>query len=144
MKGLSLKTDAQFWEPQQSYVADGETPFIGDSWLTLTWDGEKDTSRFDWDRKFEYPFVVERRYSEIVKSRCRPQTVVTRGVAQPMSAQTPVILAIGWRTKRRTEWRIGSMSERGAVVESSPAKAAPRLSPIRRVAATSTCNSPDS
>jgi glyoxylase-like metal-dependent hydrolase (beta-lactamase superfamily II) len=68
VKGLSLKADAQFWEPQQSYVADGEPRFIGDSRLTLAWDGEKDMSRSDWDRKFEYPFVEERKYSEIVKS----------------------------------------------------------------------------
>ena len=30
VKGLSLKADVQFWEPQQSYVADGEPRFIGD------------------------------------------------------------------------------------------------------------------
>ncbi|MGA2998467.1 MBL fold metallo-hydrolase [Bradyrhizobium sp.] len=69
VKGLSLKADAQFWEPQQSYVADGEPRFIGDSRLSLTWDGEKDLSRSDWDRKFEYPFVEEKKYSEIVSPR---------------------------------------------------------------------------
>lgn len=69
VKGLSLKADAQFWEPQQSYVADGEPRFIGGSILTLTWEGEKDMSRSDWDRKFEYPFVEEKKYSEIVGPR---------------------------------------------------------------------------
>jgi glyoxylase-like metal-dependent hydrolase (beta-lactamase superfamily II) len=69
VKGLSLKADAQFWEPQQSYVADGEPRFIGDSRLTLNWEGEKDMSRCDWDRKFEYPFVEEKKYSEIVGPR---------------------------------------------------------------------------
>ena len=28
---LTFKADAQFWEPQQSYVADGEPRFIANS-----------------------------------------------------------------------------------------------------------------
>jgi glyoxylase-like metal-dependent hydrolase (beta-lactamase superfamily II) len=66
VKGLLLKADAQYWEPQQSYVADGEPRFIGDSKLTVTWDGEKSMARSDWDREFKYPFAETRKYSEIV------------------------------------------------------------------------------
>ncbi len=66
VKGITLKADAQFWEPQQSYVADGEPRFIGDSKLTITWDGEKDMARSDWDRDFKYPFAEKVKYSEIV------------------------------------------------------------------------------
>jgi glyoxylase-like metal-dependent hydrolase (beta-lactamase superfamily II) len=66
VKGVLLKADAQFWEPQQSYVADGEPRLIGDSKLTVTWDVEKSMARSDWDREFKYPFVETRKYSEIV------------------------------------------------------------------------------
>ena len=69
MKGLMFKADAQFWEPQQSYVADGEPRFIGNSKITFTWKNDDDASRTDWERKFEYPFVEEKKYSEIVTSK---------------------------------------------------------------------------
>ena len=69
MKGLTFKADAQFWEPQQSYVADGEPRFIGNSKITFTWKNDDDASRTDWERKFEYPFVEEKKYSEIVTSK---------------------------------------------------------------------------
>ena len=69
MKSLTFKADAQFWEPQQSYVADGEPRLIGDSKITFTWKNDNDTSRTDWERKFEYPFVEEKKYSEIVTSK---------------------------------------------------------------------------
>jgi hypothetical protein len=66
VKGVVLKGDAQHWEPQQSYIADGEPRLIGDSKLTITWDGEKNMARSDWDREFEYPFAETKKYSEIV------------------------------------------------------------------------------
>lgn len=69
MKSLTFKADAQFWEPQQSYVADGEPRLIGNSKITFTWKNDNDTSRTDWERKFEYPFVEEKKYSEIVTSK---------------------------------------------------------------------------
>jgi glyoxylase-like metal-dependent hydrolase (beta-lactamase superfamily II) len=69
MKGLTFKADAQFWEPQQSYVADGEPRFVGNSKITFTWKNDDGASRMDWERKFEYPFVEEKKYSEIVTSK---------------------------------------------------------------------------
>jgi glyoxylase-like metal-dependent hydrolase (beta-lactamase superfamily II) len=69
MKGLMFTADAQFWEPQQSYVADGEPRFIGNSKITFTWKTDDGASRTDWERKFEYPFVEEKKYSEIVTSK---------------------------------------------------------------------------
>lgn len=69
MNSLTLKADAQFWEPQQSYVADGEPRLIGSSKITFTWTNVNDASRTDWERKFEYPFVEEKKYSEIVTSK---------------------------------------------------------------------------
>jgi len=71
MKSLTLKADAQFWEPQQSYVADGEPRLIGSSKITFTWTNVDNAPRTDWERKFEYPFVEEKKYiySEIVTSK---------------------------------------------------------------------------
>ena len=69
VKGLTFKADAQFWEPQQSYIADGEPRFIGNSKITFTWKNDDDSARTDWERKFEYPFVEEKKYSEIVTSK---------------------------------------------------------------------------
>lgn len=66
MKSLKLQADAQFWEPQQSYVADGEPRLIGSSKITFTWTNVDNASRTDWERKFEYPSAEERKYSEIV------------------------------------------------------------------------------
>jgi len=66
VKGVILKGDTQHWEPQQSYIADGEPRLIGDSKLTITWDGAKSMARSDWDRDFKYPFVEKVKYSEIV------------------------------------------------------------------------------
>jgi len=59
IKGLMFKAEAQFWEPQQSYVADDEPRFIGNSKITFTWENDDDASRTDWERRFEYPFVEE-------------------------------------------------------------------------------------
>lgn len=42
VKGLTFKADAQFWEPQQSYIADGEPRFIGNSKITFTWKNDDD------------------------------------------------------------------------------------------------------
>jgi glyoxylase-like metal-dependent hydrolase (beta-lactamase superfamily II) len=66
VKGVMLKADARFWEPQQSYIADGEPRFIGNSKLTVTWHVEKSMARSDWDREFKYPFAETKSYSEIV------------------------------------------------------------------------------
>ena len=66
VKSAVLKGDARHWEPQQSYVADKEPRLIGDSKITITWDGEKSMSRSDWDRDMLYPFQEKQKYSEIV------------------------------------------------------------------------------
>jgi glyoxylase-like metal-dependent hydrolase (beta-lactamase superfamily II) len=66
VNGVVFKGDAQYWEPQQSYVADGEPRLIGDSKITVTWDRLKSMARSDWDREFKYPFVEKAKYSEIV------------------------------------------------------------------------------
>ena len=68
VKGVILKANAQFWEPQQSYIANGEPRFIGDSKLTITWDGEKNLARSDWDRDLKYPLAEKIKYSEIATS----------------------------------------------------------------------------
>jgi glyoxylase-like metal-dependent hydrolase (beta-lactamase superfamily II) len=66
VKGVILKGDARHWEPQQSCIADIEPRLIGDSKITIVWDGEKNMARSDWDRDLQYPFVEKPKYSEIV------------------------------------------------------------------------------
>ena len=55
LKGLAIKGEAKFWEPEQSEKADGEPRFLGDATFTMTWDLEKGMARTDWDRDQKYP-----------------------------------------------------------------------------------------
>ncbi len=55
VKGIMLKGDARHWEPQQSYVADVEPRLIGESKITITWDGEKNIDREGRRADVEYP-----------------------------------------------------------------------------------------
>jgi hypothetical protein len=53
IKGVVLKADAQHWEPSKATSPTVSPRLIGDSKLTITWDGEKNVARSDWDREFE-------------------------------------------------------------------------------------------
>src|SRR5262245_66492451 len=41
LKGLAIKGEARFWEPEQSEKAGGKPRFLGDATFTMTWDLEK-------------------------------------------------------------------------------------------------------
>jgi len=45
LKGLAIKGDAKFWEPGQSFAADGEPRFLGDATFAITWDLAKGQAR---------------------------------------------------------------------------------------------------
>ncbi len=66
LERVLLKGEVHQWEPTQSYIPGGEPRFANDSALTLTRDFTRDAARFDWDRRYAYPWPRHWRYSEIV------------------------------------------------------------------------------
>src|SRR6185436_17752897 len=50
LKTISIKGDAKFWEPGQSFKPGGEARFLGDATYTATGDFTTHTVRIDWDR----------------------------------------------------------------------------------------------
>ena len=66
LKGLAIKGEAKFWEPEQSEKAGGEPRFLGDATFMVTWDLAKGMARTDWDRDQEYPAPVRLKYTERV------------------------------------------------------------------------------
>jgi len=64
LKGLAIKGDAKFWEPGQSFAADGEPRFLGDATFAITWDLAKGQARTAWDRDQKYPDPVRLKYTE--------------------------------------------------------------------------------
>ena len=55
LKSLTIKGDAKFWEPGQSYAAGGEPRFLGDATFAIAWELGKGVARTDWDRDQKYP-----------------------------------------------------------------------------------------
>jgi hypothetical protein len=66
LKTIAVKAQAQHWEPGQSYVPGGESRFLGDSTVTITWDLAKDAARIAWDRSMKYPATERLTYTEVV------------------------------------------------------------------------------
>jgi len=66
LKGISIKGEAKHWEPGQSYKADGEPRFLGDTTFTTTWDLNKGVAKMDLDRAMKYPAVETLKYSEVI------------------------------------------------------------------------------
>jgi len=55
LKGLAIKGEARFWEPEQSEKAGGEPRFLGDATFTMTWDLEKGMARTEVGPRPEIP-----------------------------------------------------------------------------------------
>ena len=67
LKGLAIKGEAKFWEPEQSEKAGGEPRFLGDATFTETWDLANGMARTEWDRDQKYPDPpVKLKYTETV------------------------------------------------------------------------------
>jgi glyoxylase-like metal-dependent hydrolase (beta-lactamase superfamily II) len=64
VKGLSIKGDAKFWEPGQSFAPDGEPRFLGDATFTTTWDLAKGSAKTSWVRDQKYPDPIILKYTE--------------------------------------------------------------------------------
>src|SRR3989475_8473042 len=67
LKSLSIKGDAKFWEPGQSFLAGSEPRFLGDATFATTWDLATGRARTAWDRDQKYPEpAVKIKYTETV------------------------------------------------------------------------------
>ncbi len=66
LEGISIKGEAKHWEPGQSYKADGEPRFLGDTTFTTTWDLTRGVAKMDVDRAMKYPAVETLKYSEVI------------------------------------------------------------------------------
>lgn len=83
LKAISIKAEGQHWEPGQSYAPGGESRFLGDSQIGITWDLASGAARTTWDRSMKYPAVETIKYTEVVRPNIG---VVTNDKgAQPMS-----------------------------------------------------------
>jgi glyoxylase-like metal-dependent hydrolase (beta-lactamase superfamily II) len=65
VKTVTLQGTAKHWEPDQSIEAGGEQRFLDDATMTIAIDVGTGSMRVDWDRSFQYPFVVKKKYSEV-------------------------------------------------------------------------------
>jgi len=67
LKGVEIKGEAKFWEPEQSKTAGGEPRYLGDGTFTFTWNLADGQAKMDWDRDQKYPDPpVKMKFSEIV------------------------------------------------------------------------------
>src|SRR5260370_7160408 len=66
LKGISIKGEAKHWEPGQSYKADGEPRFLGDTTFTTTWDLTKGVAKMDLDRAMKYPPIDTPKYITLI------------------------------------------------------------------------------
>jgi glyoxylase-like metal-dependent hydrolase (beta-lactamase superfamily II) len=84
LKGLSIKGDAKFWEPGQSFAAGGDPRFLGDATFEATWDLAEGRARTSWVRDQKYPDPIVLKYTEILL----PTTgfVMDEKGSQPMSS----------------------------------------------------------
>src|SRR5437016_11633452 len=83
LKAIGIKAEGQHWEPGQSYAPGGESRFLGDSRIAITWDLANGAARSVWDRSMKYPAVETIKYTETVRPNIG---VVTNDKgAQPMS-----------------------------------------------------------
>jgi glyoxylase-like metal-dependent hydrolase (beta-lactamase superfamily II) len=64
VKGVSIKGDAKFWEPGQSFAPDGDPRFLGDATFTMTWDIANGSARTSWVRDQKYPDPIILKYTE--------------------------------------------------------------------------------
>jgi hypothetical protein len=83
LKTVGITARGQHWEPGQSYAPGGESRFLGDADIKVTWDLASGAARSAWDRSMKYPAVETIKYTEVV----RPDIgmVVNDKGTQPMS-----------------------------------------------------------
>ena len=83
LKAVTIKAQAQHWEPGQSYTPGGEPRFLGTSSVATTWDLAQNAARAEWSRGMKYPAVETVKYTEVVMPGAG--VVTTEKGSQPMS-----------------------------------------------------------
>jgi glyoxylase-like metal-dependent hydrolase (beta-lactamase superfamily II) len=96
LKSLSITAEATHWEPEQSFIPDGEARLVGTSRLRILWDLANERSRTDWERTLVYPFPGTPKFSDVVTPSFG--YVADEKGDQPMSARR---LAVQWREQER-------------------------------------------
>ena len=96
LKSVTITAEATHWEPEQSFVPDGEARLVGTSRLGIAWDLASGRSRTDWDRTLVYPFPGAPKFSDVVTPSFG--YVADEKGDQPMSARR---LAVQWREQER-------------------------------------------
>lgn len=66
IQSIELRGTARHWEPRQSFVAEGEPRFIGESAFTLRHDLSRGRASLRWKRGVVYPFAREYEYLQVV------------------------------------------------------------------------------
>jgi glyoxylase-like metal-dependent hydrolase (beta-lactamase superfamily II) len=84
LKRVAITADVQHWEPEQSFVVDGEPRLLATSKIMVNWDIEHGTARTEWDRNLIYPFKGPEKYSDVITSKSG-FTATARG-ERPMSS----------------------------------------------------------
>jgi len=70
LKTISIKGDAKYWEPGQSFKPGGDPRFLGDATYTVNGDFTTHTVRIDWDRDQKYPDPPAKlKYSETLTQK---------------------------------------------------------------------------
>jgi hypothetical protein len=64
LQTISIKGEAKFWEPGQSFKPGGEPRFLGDATYSAVGDFANHTVRIEWDRDQKYPAPVKMKYTE--------------------------------------------------------------------------------
>ena len=64
LQTISIKGEAKFWEPGQSFKPGGEPRFLGDATYSATGDFANHTVRIEWDRDQKYPAPEKMKYTE--------------------------------------------------------------------------------
>src|SRR3954464_4897561 len=84
LQTISIKGEAKFWEPGQSFKPGGEPRFLGDANYAATGDFANHTVRIEWDRDQKYPHpAVKMKYSEVLTQKLG--YVTDEKGSQPMS-----------------------------------------------------------
>ena len=64
LQTISIKGEAKFWEPGQSFKPGGEPRFLGDATYSATGDFANHTVRIEWDRDQKYAAPEKMKYTE--------------------------------------------------------------------------------
>src|SRR3954451_7093737 len=64
LQTISIKGEAKFWEPGQSFKPGGEPRFLGDATYAAAADSANRPTRIDWDRDQKYPAPEKMKYTE--------------------------------------------------------------------------------